>query len=202
MWPDTSLRDWPWRLNVELVMGERLLWVRVQLKPDCTRWCMGWEVKGKLAYGVGSQYSYDTSERGVSSNTTADAHTSAASSRLNWRPRRFKWTYSFKRKTNSGFCACAITFQTQNENQNSISSWKSCCVYVLARLVRCFHLAVLVYYKSQVRRINNSNIRNFLVGRTRLREYHCAWLISWSSSSKIVLLGSYLNSRNKVGMWF
>ena len=33
---------------------------------------------------------HTTSERGVSSITTADAHTSAASSRLNWRPRRFK----------------------------------------------------------------------------------------------------------------
>ena len=32
---------------------------------------------------------HTTSEHGVSSITTADAHTSAASSRLNWRPRRF-----------------------------------------------------------------------------------------------------------------
>ena len=44
------------------------------------------------------------SEHGVSSITTADAHTSAASS-------RFKWTRPFRRKTKSGFCACAITFQ-------------------------------------------------------------------------------------------
>ena len=41
------------------------------------------EMKGKLANGVGSQYSQTTSERGVSSITKADAHTSAASSRLN-----------------------------------------------------------------------------------------------------------------------
>jgi hypothetical protein len=54
-----------------------------------------------------------TSEHGVSSITTADAHTWAASSRLNWRPRRFKWTRPFRRKTKSGFCACAITFQMQ-----------------------------------------------------------------------------------------
>jgi hypothetical protein len=40
-------------------------------------------VKGKLANGVGSQYLHTTSERGVSSITTADAHTSAASCRLN-----------------------------------------------------------------------------------------------------------------------
>ena len=39
-------------------------------------------MKGKLANGVGSQYSHKTSGRGVSSITNADAHTSAASSRL------------------------------------------------------------------------------------------------------------------------
>jgi len=54
-----------------------------------------------------------TSENGVSSITTADAHTSAASSRLNWRPCRFKWTHPFRRKTKSGFFVCVITFQTQ-----------------------------------------------------------------------------------------
>ena len=43
----------------------------------------GGEVKGELANGVGSQYSHATSEHGVSSITKADAHTSAASSRLN-----------------------------------------------------------------------------------------------------------------------
>ena len=51
------------------------------------------------------------SEHGVSSITTADVHNSAASNRLNWRPRRFKWTRPFRRKTKSGFCTCAITFQ-------------------------------------------------------------------------------------------
>ena len=57
---------------------------------------------------------YTTSEHGVSSITTADAHTSAASSRLNWRPCRFKLTCPFRGKKKSGFCACAITFQTQS----------------------------------------------------------------------------------------
>jgi hypothetical protein len=89
-------------------------WSRVQLKCDSTRWRTGGEVKGKLANGVGTLHT--TSEHGVSSITTIttdDAHTSAASSRLNWLPRRFKWTRLFRRKTKSGFCACAITFQTQ-----------------------------------------------------------------------------------------
>ena len=54
---------------------------------------------------------HTTSEYGVSSITTANAHTSAVSSRLNWRPRRCKWTRPFRRKTKSGFCECAITFQ-------------------------------------------------------------------------------------------
>ena len=40
-------------------------------------------MKGKLVNGVGGQYSHTTSTRGVSSITNADAHTSAASSRLN-----------------------------------------------------------------------------------------------------------------------
>jgi hypothetical protein len=57
---------------------------------------------------------HTTSEHVVSSITTADAHTSAASSRLKWRPHRFKRTRPFRRKTKSGSCACAITFQTQS----------------------------------------------------------------------------------------
>ena len=52
-------------------------------KPDGTRRRTGGEMKAKMTNGVGSQYSHTTSERGVSSITTADAHTSAASSRLN-----------------------------------------------------------------------------------------------------------------------
>jgi hypothetical protein len=57
---------------------------------------------------------HTTSEHGVSSINTADAHTSAASSLLNWRPRRFKWTRPFRRKTKSGFCACATRFRTSS----------------------------------------------------------------------------------------
>ena len=56
--------------------------VRARSEPGGTR-RMGGEVKGKLANGVCSQYSHATSECGLSSITQADAHTSAASSRLN-----------------------------------------------------------------------------------------------------------------------
>ena len=52
-----------------------------------------------------------TERHGVSSITATDPHTSAANSQLNWRPRQFKWTRPFCRKTKSGFCVCAITFQ-------------------------------------------------------------------------------------------
>jgi len=43
------------------------------------------------------------SEHGVSSITTADAHTSAASIRLKWRPSRFKWTRSVRPKDEMWF---------------------------------------------------------------------------------------------------
>jgi len=66
---------------------------------------------------------HTTSEHGVSNITTADAHTSAASSRLNWRPRRFKWTRPFCRKTKSGLCMCAITFQTQFTKLLAVYQW-------------------------------------------------------------------------------
>ena len=84
---------------------------RARSEPGGTRWRTGREVKGKLVNGVGSQYSHATSKNGISSITKADAHTSAASSRLNWRPHRFEWTRPFRGKTKSGFCACAIMFR-------------------------------------------------------------------------------------------
>ena len=65
---------------------------------------------------------HTTSQHGVSSITTADAQNSAANSRLNWRPRRFKWTRPFRRKTKS-FCMCVITFQTQSTNLVRHVAW-------------------------------------------------------------------------------
>jgi hypothetical protein len=71
------------------------------------------------------------SEHGVSSITTAYAHTSAASSRLNWRPRQFEWTRPFRRKTECGFRACAITFHLASRWRTGsvlspVTSQKSC----------------------------------------------------------------------------
>jgi len=76
---------------------------------------------------------HTTSEPGVSSITTADENTSAASSRLKWRPRRLKWTRPFRRKTKSGFCACAITFQTRSTRRCVVR----CLVPDVTRPPRC-----------------------------------------------------------------
>ena len=75
-----------------------------------------WRGKWRMEWGASTLHA--TSEHGVSSITTADAHTSAASSRLNWRPCQFKWTSPFRRKTKFVFCACAITFHTQFTSLN------------------------------------------------------------------------------------
>ena len=90
---------------------EQILYGRARLEPGGKRWRTGGEVKGKLANGVGSHYSHATSECDLSNITQADAHTLAASGRMNWCPHRFKWTRPFRGKTKSGFCACAITFR-------------------------------------------------------------------------------------------
>jgi hypothetical protein len=50
--------------------------------------------------------------------------------------RRFKWTRPFRRKTKSGFCVCAITFQTQSTAHSVLQNFKQFvakhCNYVLA----------------------------------------------------------------------
>ena len=79
--------------------------------------------EGETGKWSGCQYSHMTWEHGVSSITTADAHTSAASSWLNWCPRQFKWTLQFWRKTKSGFCVCAITFRMSSTSRQPCSSW-------------------------------------------------------------------------------
>ena len=81
------------------------LWCgRLQLKCDGTRDAREGKWRGNWRKEWVASTLHTTTEHGVSSITTTDAHTSAASSRLNWRPRRFKWTRPFRRKTKSGFC--------------------------------------------------------------------------------------------------
>ena len=47
---------------------------------------------------------------------SADPNSKKASTRLNWHPRQYKWTRPFRWKTESGFCACAITFRFHSTN--------------------------------------------------------------------------------------
>ena len=54
-----------------------------------------------------------------------DLHSKKASTRLNWHPRRYKWTRPFRWKTESGFCACAITFRFHSTNQRCVTSQKN-----------------------------------------------------------------------------
>jgi len=67
---------------------------RVQLKCDGTQWRTGggggkWRGNWWMEWVASTLHT--TSEHGVSNITTADAHTLAASSRLNWHPRWFIW---------------------------------------------------------------------------------------------------------------
>jgi len=86
---------------------------------------------------------HTTSEHGVSNITTTDAHTSAASIRLNWRPHRFKWTRPFRRKTKYGFCACAITFQLASTTiRRQETFFSSVCLFNNA--VHCWYYVALI----------------------------------------------------------
>ena len=79
-----------------------------------TRRRTGGEVKGKEANGVGSQQSsawLGTVHPVLLQSFSADPHSEKARTRLNWHPRRYKWTRPFRWKTESGFCACAVTFR-------------------------------------------------------------------------------------------
>ena len=69
-----------------------------------------WRRKMRMEW-VASSLALYVGTRSIQSLST-DPHTSAASSWLNWQPRRFKWIRPFRWKTKCGFCACAITFRT------------------------------------------------------------------------------------------
>ena len=104
-----------------------------------------------------------TSEHCVSSITTTDAHTSAASSRLNWSPRRFKWTRPFRRKTKSGFCACAITFQLASKDLER--SWQVTQIISLCA--------------SPTSSYSHFGKLWFLAARTCLKCHHIFFVSSW-----------------------
>jgi hypothetical protein len=80
------------------------------------------------------------------------AHTSATSSRLIWRPRRFKWTRPFRRKTKSGFCACAITFQTQSTTKRIkhplVQIWSALTWNKIRNVSIPWQASLHIWYKS------------------------------------------------------
>jgi hypothetical protein len=86
---------------------------------------------------------HTTSEHGLSSITTADAHDSAASSRLNWRPCRFKRTRPFSRKTKSGFCAC-------HHISNAVYFICSVPLLLLCRLMMLLNVLLLLQILDRV----------------------------------------------------
>jgi len=130
-----DVREGKWRWNWQMdwvastlctTLEHGVSSIRVQLKCYDTvthrrgNWRMQW-VASTL---------HTTSEHGVSSITTADVHTSAASSWLNWHPHRFKWTSPSRRKTKSGFCVFTIAFQVQSKSQvNLLTSWHNCVIF-------------------------------------------------------------------------
>jgi len=61
-----------------------------------------------------------------------DPHCKKASTRLNWQPRRYDWTRPFRWKTESGFCACAITYRFHSTS--TLYSSCSCCAASSRRL--------------------------------------------------------------------
>ena len=78
-----------------------------------------WKGNCRLQWAASTLHT--TSEHAVSSITTADAHTSAASSRLNWMPpANLNGLVRLVTKTKCMSFSCAITFQTQSTAPISI----------------------------------------------------------------------------------
>ena len=84
-------------------------------------WEGKWRGNWRIEWVVSTLYT--TSEHGVSSITTADAHNSAASSRLNWRPCRFKWTRRWQVSASS-YNSNKLTNQMQQFHK--FITWRLC----------------------------------------------------------------------------
>ena len=101
---------------------------RVETETGGTRWRTGGEVKGKEANGVGSQQFsvwLGTVHPVLLQSFSPDPHSKKASTRINWQPRRYKWTGPFRWKTESGFCACAITSRFHSTIQCNTIQYKT-----------------------------------------------------------------------------
>ena len=132
----SSICNWSTQFLAHFSLSRRGSMLKVEAVQNMMAYCDAWEGKWRgnrrlervattLALYLGTW-----SIHGL----PADPHSSTASSRLNWLPRRFKWTRPFLWKTKSGFCACAITFQTCSTNMlpvcplpfNSWTTWTTC----------------------------------------------------------------------------
>ena len=151
---------------------------------------------------------YTTSEHGLSNITTADAHTSAASSRLNWRPRQFKLTRPFRQKTKSGFCACAITFQTQSTNVSGNGAAVIFRVVHEAGNSKCLWKFCNYYQLTWCHIPRDSNFfRTILVDWTWLRRYSVnlsfrTWRCCWRNScSRLWTYPLYFLISHQLNTW-
>ena len=94
-------------------------------------------------------------------------------------PGRFKWTRPFRRKTKSGFCACAITFQMQ-----STTSWpcskgllQDRCLQVCNKLVcTCYRHSVAVRPLKYRATCFDPHLGNFQVNVLHKINYVCMCL--------------------------
>jgi hypothetical protein len=127
---------------------------------------------------------HTTSEHGESSITTADAHTSAASSRLNWRPCLFKWTRPFRRNKKSGFCACAITSQTQS-TYNTLR--QSTQIIMLNILISC------------IKNIATVSARRWAILRLNFKPKHAA--VCYMLLIIIIIIIIFINCKWVVTRW-
>ena len=140
---------------------------RLQLKCDGTRWRREGKWRGNSRMEWVASTPHTTLEHGVFSITTittADVHTSAAGIRLNWRPRRFKWTRPFRRKTKSGFCACAITFQLasktlQEFGLENASSLATCLGAMMPSCIMAANSDINHIEMQSSAEVCNSNVR-------------------------------------------
>jgi len=88
------------------------MWIRLQLKCDATRWRTGGEVKGKLTNAVGSQYPSHYFRTWCTQHYYRWCALLGCQQSTELTPSAdWNGLVRFARKTKSGFCACAITFQ-------------------------------------------------------------------------------------------
>jgi hypothetical protein len=92
---------------------------------------------------------------------------------------RFKWTRPFRRRTKSGFCTCAITFQTQfySNRLNTIQyGWFWCLLYNNTQCtcnltMRCIRVTIVAV--SSVTACSVRIVVNLLASVRQYKKFHC-----------------------------